>query len=368
MQVLLFLVGIILILFILVDAFTTVVLPRQVSSRARLTSLFYRNFWALWSSPMRGRPDERKTESYLAIFGPLSLILLLALWELGLIIGFALILAALPSPVISQAKATGAELDLYTSASSLFSIAFGDITPHTVLAHVVLVLEGAAGLAFLALVIGYLPSVYQAFSQREKDISQLDARAGSPPTAYEMLRRCAEVEHCVEAREFLLRWEDWSADFLETHLSYPVLGFYRSQHENQSWLAALTVILDTSALVSVIFDGLPKRQGSLTFAMARHTIVDLAQVFHIPPRDHEVNRLAEPDFERMRQELSQAGVYLQSPDEAYEKLSNLRQLYEPYLAALANYFLMPIPGWFPKVTTPDNWQTTAWNEGGQIKL
>ena len=103
------------------------------------------------------------------------------------------------------------------------------------------------GFGFLALIIGYVPIIYQAFSRRESNISLLDARAGSPSSATEMLRRHYRTQRLEELLQFLRKWEQWCATLLESHLSYPVLTYYRSQHERQSWLAALTTVLDTCA-------------------------------------------------------------------------------------------------------------------------
>ena len=78
--------------------------------------------------------------------------------------------------------------------------------------------------------------------------------------------------------QILRDWERWAAEVLESHLSYPALSFFRSQHNNQSWLGALITILDGSALVIAGVDGLRNEQAKITFAMARHAVVDLAQV------------------------------------------------------------------------------------------
>jgi len=144
-----------------------------------------------------------------------------------------------------------------------------------------MVIEAGVGFGFLALVIGYLPVLYQAFSRRELNITLLDARAGSPPSAEELLRGFGAYQE--ELAVLLAEWERWGADVLESHLSYPVLSYYRSQHDNQSWLAALTTVLDASVLVMVASEGACSRQAGLTFAMARHAVVDLAQVLAAPP-------------------------------------------------------------------------------------
>jgi hypothetical protein len=214
------------------------------------------------------------------------------------------------------------------------------------------------GFGFLALIIGYLPVIYQGFSRRELHISLLDARAGSPPSAAQLLSRLGGN---AEDLDPLLRdWERWSADLMESHLSYPVLCYYRSQHDNQSWLAALTTILDASAIVIAGLDGIPSRQAKLTFAMARHAVVDLAQVFNTPPRAPVPDRLSSGDLARLRASLSAAGIYLADDAATAEKLDGLRQTYEPYVNALANFLFLTIPAWIPPPGTLDNWQTSAW--------
>src|SRR2546430_487115 len=150
---------------------------------------------------------------------------------------------------------------------------------------------------FLALVISYVPVIYQAFSRRERRISLLDARAGSPPTAVELLRRNSAVTHPEELRTLLHEWEVWCADILESHLSYPILAYYRSQHEQQSWVEALTVILDTCALILTSLEVPPLPAARYTFAAARHAVVDLAQVLGASPMA-EVNRLSTDEWTR----------------------------------------------------------------------
>ena len=150
------------------------------------------------------------------------------------------------------------------------------------IARALTVIEAGVGFGFLALVIGYLPVLYQGFSRREVNISLLDARAGSPPSAGELLVR--HVGDTAGLETLLRDWERWAAELMESHLSYPVLLYFRSQHEHQSWLGALTAVLDASALVMVGVEGGPVRQAQLTFAMARHAVVDLAQAAGVAPR------------------------------------------------------------------------------------
>jgi hypothetical protein len=224
------------------------------------------------------------------------------------------------------------------------------------------------GLGFLALVIGYLPVLNQSFSRREVNISLLDARAGSPPTAAEMLRRHSHDRGMEELQQLFHEWERWSADLLESHLSYPVLAYFRSHHDNQSWLGALTAILDATAFVIVSLEGTCERQAQLTFAITRHTIVDLAQIFNCPPREPEQDRLPSAELTSLRTTLAEAGLRLREGSGVDQKLSELRRMYEPYVYSLSNYLRIAIPPWIPKASRIDNWQTSAWGRSRGFQI
>lgn len=272
-----------LILIILWDAFEAIVLPRRVTRRFRLTRVFYRVTWTPWSAMARRIRTGKQREKHLSFFGPLSLILLLSVWALGLVTGFAMLQWALGSAYRAPEATITFLTDLYASGVCFFTLGLGDVIPITPAARVVTVVEAGTGFGFLAIVIGYLPVIYQAFSRREVTISLLDARAGSPSSATELLRRHARAGNMAALTQLLQDWERWSAELLESHLSYQVLSYYRSQHNNQSWLGALTTILDACALVRVGVDGASAWQAQLTFAMARHAVVDISQILGTPP-------------------------------------------------------------------------------------
>jgi hypothetical protein len=352
--------GLALILVILWDAFETIILPRRVTRRFRLTSLFYRTIWAPWSALARSLRDRKRREKVLGLFGPLSLLMLLAFWALGLILGYAILLWAFDARLdISGPTFTDY---FYLSGATFFTLGYGDIVPMLPLGRMLSVIEAGNGFGLLAIVIGYLPVLYQAFSRREVNISLLDARAGSPSSATEMLRRHAESGNLDELGSVLHEWERWAAELLESHLSYPVLCYFRSQHDNQSWLAALTTVLDTCALVMVGVEGLPAWQAKLTFAMARHAVVDLAQVFRTAPAAPQAcaTRLYPGDLERLRDILEHSGAALQDGEEAELKLTELRLMYEPYVSALSDMLMMPLPPWILASDAIDNWKTSAW--------
>ena len=350
--------GLTLLLAMLWDAFETIILPRRVTRRFRFARFFYRLTWRLRSGVAQSIRDDKRRETYLSIFGPLSLLLLLAVWAAGLVAGFGILHFGLESRLNVAGGAPSFSTYLYMSGTTLFTLGLGDVTPQDSLGRVLVVVEAGVGLGFLAAVISYLPILYQAFSRREVGISLLDARAGSPPSAGELLRRCQG--DMPGLNRLLYDWERWSAQLLESHLSYPVLAYYRSQHTNQSWLAALTAILDTCALTMAGVDGGPIRQAELTFAMARHAAVDLAQMFIASPQTPKAERLPTSSLTALRSVLAEAGVSLQNGSTAERKLREFRQMYEPYVQALSEYFSLALPSWSSIPVTRDNWKSSPW--------
>jgi hypothetical protein len=246
--------------------------------------------------------------------------------------------------------------DLYVSGTTFFTLGLGDVTPHTPLARVITVLEAGTGFGFLAIVIGYIPVIYQSFSRREVNVSLLDARAGSPPSAVDFLRRVREGEDRETVRQLLYDWERWAADLMESHLSYPVLCFFRSQHDNQSWLAGLTVLLDVCALILSGVEGLPQWQARLTFAMARHAAVDLTHILNIESHVLDKLRLTPSELSGVREELEKVGMPLRDSAEVNSLLFEFCALYEPYVLALSDFLLFDLPSWTSKAHTAENWR------------
>ncbi len=351
----------VLIVLVLTDAFEAVILPRRVSNPYRFARLFYRGGWWVWGAAACWLGPGRRRNTLLGIFGPLSLLALLALWAAGLVVGFALLHWSLGTTLTRPADTgNGFGIYVYFSGVTFFTLGYGDVVPADGLGRALSVVETGLGLGFLALIISYLPVLYQAFSRREITISLLDARAGSPPTAGELLRRLAAGRSTLGVVPLLVEWERWSAELLESHLSYPVLSFYRSQHDNQSWVAALTVILDTSALLIAGVEGSDSYQARLTFAMARHAAVDLAMTFGTPPLPPKPDRLPPDGLDQLRAALRGAGTTVRDGPEVAKALAELRGLYEPFVSALAARFLFALPPFQPEGTPVDNWQTSAW--------
>ena len=359
MWILSLLFGVVCLFSVLLDAFQTIILPRRASGRFRLTRLFYIVTWRPWVFLTKWLHDSRRRDFCYSYYGPMSLIFLLVLWAAVMVVGFASIFYGLGSPFHDAAQGAGFRSDLYVSGTTLFTLGLGDVTPQSPWARELLILEAGTGLGFLAVVMGYFPVLYSAFSRREVTISLLDARAGSPPTAAELMRR-----HAYEGGEsalalLLVEWERWSAELLESHISYPLLCYFRSQHNNQSWISALTAVLDASALLIAGVRGKEARQAQLTFAMARHAMVDLAQIFSLAPVNDASDRLPPERYKQLHELLRESGVQVCFDDHSIERLREMRALYEGYALALSEYLRMPLPPWISDRPHKDNWLAVA---------
>lgn len=304
---------------------------------------------------------EKAEDVMLGIYGPLGLMLNLVLWVLGLMLGYACLQWGLVSE-LSGPHATSFGDDLYFSAATLVSSGTGTLNAHSASTRIVQVIDAASGLAVLAIVIGYLPALFQAFSGREATVSQLDARAGSPPTAERLVVRSTQRGGWAGLSEYLHGWETWVAELMETHLAYPALAFFRSQHVNQSWLAALCTVLDSCALTVSAAPAGTVDPARFTFAIGRHAIVDLSYTFRVQPSSPTIERLPDSDFEQLLMRLRETGVELGGgPDEIKKRLAQMRGSYEPYAYAVSQVLELPLPQWTAPESSSDNWRTTEWH-------
>jgi hypothetical protein len=364
--------GVVILWVVFLDAFETVVLPRRVTRHFKLTAWFYRRTWVPWKKIAEHIRTPSRQQGFLGYFGPLSLIMLLGFWATTLIFGFALLQKGIGGhEQLGNEPLTFGRI-LYQSGQTFFTLGYGDILPITASARLLSVIEAGMGFAFLGVVIGYIPIVYQSFSRREIQISMLDSRAGSPPAAAELLVRLAgrSGDPTIEQRvldEVLRDWERWAAELLESQISYPVLSFFRSQHSNQSWVGALTTILDVTSLLLTGIEGIRPGQAKLTFAMARHAAVDLAQVVNARYDPQAPDRLTDEQFNSLREALDAAGLKLRMGDEAREKLDRLRSMYEPYVYSTGERLMFSLPPWQHPDKMRDNWQAGPWDRAIQAK-
>lgn len=348
--------GVLLYLAIVSDAFEVMLLPRRIRRQLRPVRFFFKWSWSVWKAIAQRMKRGRRRDAFLSLYGPLSMVLLLSFWALGLIVSFALMQSSLDDKgLLSLSKV------LYLSGAAFFTVGYGDVQSLSQLGKGLAVFEAGSGLAFIAATISYLPVLYQLFSRREALVIRLDARAASPPTAVALLCRHSELEAMPDLSIFLTEWEHWCAEIVESHLSYPMLSYYRSQHDNQSWLAALATVLDACALMLTGFSGVRTFQARMTFAMGRLAALELCQVFHLKPARPINDRLPHERFEILNSELADSGLNFSDLDEAESKLAELRATYEPFLATLARHFLLQLPRWRIAEESA-NWEVSA---GGQ---
>ncbi len=348
--------GLVLMVIVLQDAFEVMLLPRRVKRRWRLVRLYFRGTWAIWSALARTTHTTSRRERFLSIYGPMAMMFLFGLWAGTLIVSFGLIewsvQAAHGGRVISDLGE-----QLYMSGVTFFTLGYGDVVPHTALGRVVVVFEAGTGFGLMAVVIGYLPVLYQLFSRREAHVIQLDGRAGSPPTAVEILKRHAESGGLEDLDELLRTWEIWGADLLESHLSYPMLAYYRSQHDDQSWLGALAAIMDVCTLVLIGVADVKPLQARMTFAMARHVVVEMARSLNVSvSKSPSLDRMGEGGMEPMLSAFADANLTWNGGSEAEAVLTGVRATYEPMLLALADYLLISLPGWIAPEDQVDHWE------------
>jgi hypothetical protein len=361
-----FIAGLLFCLGVALDAFQTIILPRRPTGRFRITRIFIIATWVPWVLMAERVTNKKLREQIYSVYGPLSLLMLLLLWALLLIFGFGMFYFSMHSPfgdaMMTHINSPLAQFgtDLYVSGTTLFTLGLGDVVPHSLLARAFIIFESGVGLGFVALVIGYLPVLYQAFSHREISVALLDARAGSPPNAAELLRRHA-FEGSEEALiDLLEEWERWSAEILESHISYPILCFYRSQHDTQSWLGALVSILDTCALLISVIEGRHSRQAQLTFVMSRHALIDIGEVFEVLERNPgqprtDPDRLPSKDFYHLCEALGENQLRLCGDPAAARRLHTIRALYEPHAHGLSEYLRIPLPVWVAPPKINDQW-------------
>jgi hypothetical protein len=343
------------------EIFLTFLLPRRVKRDPAIVRSVFNFGWLPWRRVARSLPGTA-ADTMLGMYGPLGLIVNLILWTAALMLGYACLQWAAGSHLAAGGRHVNFGNDLYFSAATMTTDGPAGLATHTAFAHALQVLTAATGLAVLAIVIGYLPSLYQAFSRREATVSQLDARAGSPPAAGRLLVRSTQRDGWPALNRYLSSWETWVAELMETHLAYPVLAYFRSQHVNQNWLAAMCTVLDSCAFAIAAAPSGSVDSARFTFAIARHAVADLAYNFHVKPLPPAADRLPASALEDLLAQLRGVGVEPAADLATVStRLQRMRSLYEPYVNALGQRLELPLPPWLAPESPTDNWRTTEWH-------
>jgi hypothetical protein len=361
MHVLVGVLGGVLVGLMLLEIFVAFLLPRRVKRDPKIVRTVFAYAWRPWRRLARMLPAQT-ADTMLGIYGPVGLIVNLVLWVSLMMLGYACLQWADGSHLGVMHHAVSFGDDLYYSAATMTTDGPAALTAQTTFARALQVITAGSGLAVLAIVIGYLPSLYQAFSSREATVSQLDARAGSPPSAGRLLIRSTQREGWPALNRYLSGWETWVAELMETHLAYPVLAYFRSQHVNQNWLSAMCTLLDTCAFAIAAAPKGTVDSARFTYAIARHAVVDLSYSFHVEPTPPAADRLPRADLDGLLAGLAQVGTE-PAVDAATlaERLARIRGSYEPYINALSERLELALPPWLAPDSPTDNWRTTEWH-------
>ena len=322
--------GIVLLVFTLLDVFRTMVMPRAARGRFRLTRVLFLAVWRPWYWIGVRQKTAAARERVLSAAAPFSLFILLAAWAGLAIVAYALLMW---SPGLVHGVHGGQSFGnvMYVSGTSFWTIGFSGHIQATGWTRGAVVIEAATGLGLVAVVIAYLPVLYQSFNRREVGILMLDARAGSPPSGPDLLLRAKERGAHADLDRLFREWERWASDVLETHLSYPLLAFFRSPHDNTSWVTALGAVLDAATIYIVAIDH-DSDPAELFYATGAHAVEDLWQYFRLPERTAVIER---SEFDGVLDKLAGLGVRLRDRDLAWDRFLELRAAYGGRLDALA---------------------------------
>jgi hypothetical protein len=323
-------VGIVLVAWTLLDVFRTLVMPRAARGRVRLSRILFRTMWRPWRWIGVRRKTVQARERVLATAAPFFFFVLLVGWVSLALLGYALILW---SPAFVDGIGPGGDSfgnALYVSGTSLFTLGSdGGVTGWT---RAVVVAEGANGLGLFAVVIAYLPVLYQAFNRREVGVLLLDARAGSPPSGPELLHRMGSAGVASSLHGLFAEWERWVADVLESHMSYPLLTLFRSPHDNTSWVTSLGSVLDAATLLLTAVEDEPDERAILMYGTGVHAVEDLFYYFRLTERETVIQR---DEFEDVLGDMKDDGFAVRPLDDAFARFTQKRAKYAPRLDALA---------------------------------
>lgn len=341
------LVGLVLVASTLLDAFEVVLLPRPVRRRWRINGVFFEGTWAAWSWIVRRLPPGRRREDFAGVFGPFSMVALFSAWAILLMFGFGLLHWSLQQLMSGEPTMTLAQA-MNVSGDAFFTLGYGDVVPHHAAGRLLVIFEAGTGFGFIALTISYLPVLYQHFSRRDYQLVELAARAGTPPTVTALLAWHAAADDTDALVGWLRDWELWASDLVESHSAYPMLAFYRSQHEGHSWLASLAVLMDVCALLIAgdARGGPPQAEATFTAARRALRVVTGSLRIAVPSPSAVPSGLRlEADLLPLAPALRAIWPGWLADARTEERVARLHRTYRPHLQCLSAYLLLGLPEW-----------------------
>ena len=338
-------VGAALILWTLNDVFQSVIVPRGVGNRYRLSVNLRRLLWWCWPAmawKLYPSDDDRR-EDFFAIFAPFALVVFLLMWTVALIAGYGLMFyglrAGLTPPVHTLGEAT------YFGGVSFTTIGFGDFAGRSAATRLLSVCAAINGLALFAISTAYLFALFGNFQARETFVVMVGSRAGSPPSGVNLLA-IAGFSKTVDGLEtFMLESQRWAAMLMESHLAYPILGYFRSSHDDESWVGTLGTLMDAATLLMTTVDGLPNGQARIFYNIGRHATQDLSKYYRAGTVALDSPMVEREEFDSACERLTAAGYTLHEREEAWQRFSSLRSSFAPHLNAMARLFIIPPLQW-----------------------
>ena len=339
MEAIAFALGLLILVLVFWDVFETVVVPRPTPGWFRIGRYIVRSSWRALRALRDGRP-ERSYDRVFGLFAPAMTVMLLAAWILGLIVGYGLILFALRDELRPVPPDLGSAL--YFAASSVLTLGYGDIVAVGVPARIAVVTAAVGGLGTVALVVTFLFSLYGSYQRREIQVVALQAAAGGPPSAVTLLETYAQLDLVDRLPDLFRDWQRWAVEVLDSHVAYPLLNFFRSSHDNLSWISALGTVLDAASLVLTTVCDVPRGDAKLTKRVGAHLVED---IYNAGFRSGSPGKLARSDFDAACARLEEAGYVLEARDIAWPKFEAARATYAERLEAMATYLAMPATSW-----------------------
>ena len=321
------------------DLFETVVVPRPTPGWFRIGRYMVRGSWRGLRALHDGRPS-RSYDRVLGLFAPAATMALLATWLVALILGYGLVLYALRDELRPVPPNLGSAL--YFAATSVLTLGFGDIVAVDAPARIIVAMGAISGLGVVALVVTFLFSLYGSYQRREVEVVALQAAAGAPPSAVALLETYAQLDLVERLPALFLEWERWAVVVLDSHVAYPLLAFFRSSHDNLSWISALGTVLDAASLVLTTIDGVPRGEAKLFKRVGTHLVED---IYNLGFRAGEATNLDRSSFDAACDRLEEAGFKLLPRDEVWPRFEAARATYALRLEAMARYLATPATSW-----------------------
>jgi hypothetical protein len=332
--------GLVLVGVALWDVFETIVVPRPTPGWLRIGRYVIRWTWRPYRNIVVRFKTGLARDSLLGLYAPGAAILLLAVWLAFIVVGYGLILFALRADLNPTPQTLGDAI--YFAGSSILTIGFGDIVATSGIARLVVVIGAATGLGIVALVITFLFSLFGSYQRREVAVVTLSARAKAPPSAMLLLLTYARLDLVDELPALFREWEVWTAEVLDTHVSYPLLGYFRSSHDNVSWISSLGAVLDAASLVLTTVTNVPRGHAKITHRIGTHLVEDITNILGLKGDGSAVDR---DEFAVVYAKLGKVGYELEPEDDAWHAFERERSSYAGRLLAMADYWATPAPVW-----------------------